>query len=157
MIANDKKKIFSLPRSGSQMSVAKDVSFSRFAWLLARSLRILGDLYTRLIIGRVPRTTSVQVLFDRVIHLNAVLGYFFPSLTYVLSQKILEGDHVAFRPFTDDSDKVSEIYEPIVRKLLLPCHSEIIIDIGANIRVHTVWLSRKVEPQWMIIAVEPEA
>jgi FkbM family methyltransferase len=138
------------------MSIAIHPSFSRFGWLLARSLRVLGKVYARLIIGPAPKTASVQVLFDRVIHLNAVLGYFIPPLTYVLSQKILEDNHVVFRPFTDDSDKVSENYEFIVHKLLSPRHSEVIIDVGANIGVHTVWLSRKVGPEGIILAVEPE-
>jgi FkbM family methyltransferase len=88
--------------------------------------------------------------------LNEVLGYFIPSLTYVLSRKIADEDQFVFRPFTDDADKVSETYEPIVRKLLSPKPSEVIVDIGANIGLHTIWLSRKVGSSGLVIAVEPE-
>jgi FkbM family methyltransferase len=73
-----------------------------------------------------------------------------------VSRKVVDKNLVAFRPFTDDADKVSETYEPIVRELLSPRPSEVIIDVGANIGVHTVWLSRKVGPSGLIIAVEPE-
>lgn len=138
------------------MSATKDRPFSRVGRIFARSLRVLGAFYAGLVMGPAPRTTSVQVLVDRVINLNAVVGYFIPSLTYVLSQKILDSDHVVFRPFTDDFEKVSDTYEPIVRKLLSPRHSEVIIDVGGNIGVHTIWLSRKVGPQGIILAVEPE-
>jgi FkbM family methyltransferase len=61
-----------------------------------------------------------------------------------------------FRPFTDDVDKLSESYEPIVRKLLSPLTSDIVVDIGANIGMHTIWLSRQVGSSGLVIAVEPE-
>ena len=138
------------------MSAANEVSLSRFAWILARALRFLGKVWASWITGLVPQTASVQPLIDRVLHLNEVLSYFIPSLTHVLSQKVLEGDYFVFRPFTDDADKVSEVYEPIVRQMLSPCLSEVVVDIGANIGVHTVWLSRKVGPSGVVLAVEPE-
>ena len=138
------------------MSAANEVSLSRFAWILARALRLLGKVWASWITGLVPQTASVQPLIDRVLHLNEVLSYFIPSLTHVLSQKVLEGDYFVFRPFTDDADKVSEVYEPIVRQMLSPCLSEVVVDIGANIGVHTVWLSRKVGPSGVVLAVEPE-
>lgn len=138
------------------MSAANEVSLSRFAWILARALRFLGKVWASWITGLVPHTASVQPLIDRVLHLNEVLSYFIPSLTHVLSQKVLEGDYFVFRPFTDDADKVSEIYEPIVRQMLSPCLLEVVVDIGANIGVHTVWLSRKVGPSGVVLAVEPE-
>jgi FkbM family methyltransferase len=138
------------------MSAANEVALSRFAWILARALRFLGKVWASWITGLVPQTASVQPLIDRVLHLNEVLSYFIPSLTHVLSQKVLEGNYLVFRPFTDDADKVSEIYEPIVREMLSPCLSEVFVDIGANIGVHTVWLSRKVGSSGVVLAVEPE-
>jgi len=138
------------------MSAAKEMSISRFSWVLARALRFLGKVWAWWITEFFPQRASVQPLIDRVLHLNEVLSYFIPSLTYVMSQRILEGDYLVFRPFTDDADKVSETYEPIVRELLSPCLSEVVVDIGANIGVHTVWLSRKVGPAGVVLAVEPE-
>jgi FkbM family methyltransferase len=44
----------------------------------------------------------------------------------------------------------------MVRKLLSPLVSDIVVDIGANIGVHTIWLSRQVGPSGLVIAVEPE-
>jgi FkbM family methyltransferase len=138
------------------MSAADEVSLSRFAWIIVRVLKFLGKVWASWITGLVPQTASVQPLIDRVLHLNEVLSYFIPSLTHILSQKVLEGDYFVFRAFTDDADKVSEIYEPIVRQMLSPCLSEVVVDIGANIGVHTVWLSRKVGPSGVVLAVEPE-
>lgn len=139
------------------MSAARVVvSLSRFGWVLARALRVLGKVWAWWITGLMPQTPSVQPLIDRVLHLNEVLSYFIPSLTHVMSQKILEGDYFVFRPFTDDVDKVSETYEPRVRELLSPRPSEVVVDIGANIGVHAVWLSRKVGPSGVVLAVEPE-
>jgi FkbM family methyltransferase len=40
--------------------------------------------------------------------------------------------------------------------MLSPCLSEVVVDVGANIGVHTVWLSRKVGPSGVVLAVEPE-
>jgi FkbM family methyltransferase len=138
------------------MSAANEVSLSRFAWILARALRFLGKVWASWITGLVPQTASVQPLVDRVLHLNEVLSYFIPSLTHVLSQTVMEGDYFVFRPFTDDADKVSEMYEPIVRQMLSPCLSDVAVDVGANIGVHTVWLSRRVGPSGVVLAVEPE-
>ena len=138
------------------MSAVNEIHLSRFAWILARALRFVGRVWAVWITGLVPRTASVQPLIDRVLHLNEVLSYFIPSLTYVLSQKVLDGDCLMFRPFTDDADKVSETYEPIVREMLSPRLSEVVVDIGANIGVHSVWLSRKVGPSGVVLAVEPE-
>jgi len=103
-----------------------------------------------------PKTYSAQLMTDRALHLNEALGLMVPSLTHVLSRKVEGGSLFAFRPFTDDADKVSQSYEQIVRKLLSPHPSEVIVDIGANIGWHTVWLSKKVGPLGKVIAVEPE-
>lgn len=138
------------------MSDASEISVSRFAWIFARALRFLGKVWASWITGLVPLTASVQPLIDRVLHLNEVLGYLIPSLTQILSQKVSEGDYLVFRPFTDDADKVSEVYEPVVREMLSPRLSEFVVDIGANIGVHTVWLSRKVGASGVVLAVEPE-
>jgi len=77
-------------------------------------------------------------------------------MTHVVSIKVNEGNHFAFRPFTDDTDRVSGAYEATVRRLISPRPSEVIVDIGANIGVHTVWLSRKVGPSGKVLAVEAE-
>ncbi len=103
-----------------------------------------------------PKTPSVQLMTDRALHLNEALGLVMPSLTYVLSRKTEEGNWFAFRPFTDDADRLSQSYEQVVRRLLSPHSSEVIFDIGANIGWHTVWLSRKVGPSGKVLAVEPE-
>jgi len=95
-------------------------------------------------------------MIDRVLHLNVALGLMVPSLTCVLSRQTEEGGWFAFRPFTDDSDKLSQSYEQIVRRLLSPHPSEGIVDIGANIGWHTVWLSKKVGPSGKALAAEPE-
>src|SRR6267143_4904 len=113
-------------------------------------------VWARSIRGIAPQSSFIQLMVDRVLHLNEVLGYFLPSLTFVLSLKRLGQDCIVFRPFTDDADKVSESYEPMVRKLLSPLVSDIVVDIGANIGVHTIWLSRQVGPSGLVIAVEPE-
>src|SRR5206468_12565356 len=75
---------------------------------------------------------------------------------YVLSQEASDGVHFVFRPFTDDADRLSETYEPIVRRLLSPQLSDVVVDVGANIGAHTVWLARKVGPSGLILAIEPE-
>jgi len=67
-----------------------------------------------------------------------------------------EGSWFAFRPFTDDADKISRSYEQAVRRMLSPHGSETIIDIGANIGWHSVWLSKRVGPSGKVLAVEPE-
>jgi len=132
-------------------------SFNRFAWALARCLRIPGIFWEKWIAKLLfPKTHSVQLMTDRVLHLNEALGLMIPSLTHVLSRRMEEGSWFAFRPFTDDADKISQSYEQVVRRLLSPCPSEIIVDIGANIGWHTVWLSKKVGPSGKILAVEPE-
>lgn len=145
-----------LRQEKKDFGAGKELSFSRFAWTFARALRVGGIVWARWIRAIAPRSTSVQVMVDRVIHLNEVLGYFLPSLTYVLSLKSLGQVSIVFRPFTDDADKVSESYEPMVRKLLSPLASDIVVDIGANIGVHTIWLSRQVGPSGLVVAVEPE-
>jgi FkbM family methyltransferase len=139
-----------------ETDAVKGLSFSRFAWALARTLRVLGRVWARSITETIPPSPYVQRLIGRVLHLNEVLGYFLPSLTYVLSSKTLDRDRIVFRPFTDDVDKVSESYEPMVRKLLSPLTSEVVVDIGANIGIHSIWLSRLVGPSGQVIAVEPE-
>src|SRR5438093_822184 len=138
------------------MSTYDDRSFNRFAWVLAKSLTIVGVAWARCITTLVPKTPSLQLWVDRILHLNEVLGYFVPSLTYVMSRALVDGNYFVFRPFTDDADKVSETYESRVRELISPHQSDVIIDVGANIGVHTVWLSRKVGPSGMVLAVEPE-
>jgi len=40
--------------------------------------------------------------------------------------------------------------------MLSPLASDIVVDIGANIGVHTIWLSRRVGSTGLVIAVEPE-
>src|SRR5439155_9809322 len=141
----------------SRKLAQQTASFSRFAWALARSLRIPGMFWEKLIAKLLfPKTYSAQLMTDRALHLNEALGLMVPSLTHVLSRKVEGGSLFAFRPFTDDADKVSQSYEQIVRKLLSPHPSEVIVDIGANIGWHTVWLSKKVGPLGKVIAVEPE-
>src|SRR6266480_2212608 len=103
----------------------KEQSFSRFAWILARCLRRLGEVWAGWIKKSVPTTVSVQHVVDRVTHLNQALGYLVPALTYVLSQEASDGVHFVFRPFTDDADRISETYEPIVRRLLSPQLSDV--------------------------------
>jgi FkbM family methyltransferase len=131
-------------------------STSYFAWVLAKALRLLGGMFGLLIKHVDPRSMSIQVIVDRVLHLNEVLGYFLPSLAFVLSRAMVDENDMIFRPFTDDVDKLTHSYEPKVRELLSPLPSDIVIDVGANIGVHTVWLAQKVGPSGLIIAVEPE-
>jgi FkbM family methyltransferase len=145
-----------------QVSLVKEYSadlrlrFNRFAWIVARTLRVLGRVWARLIQAIAPGSYSAQPMVDRFLHLNEVLGYLLPSLTYVVSEKVMKGSRIAFRPFTDDADKVFESYEPMVRTLLSPVASAVVVDIGANIGTHTIWLSRKVGPSGLVVAVEPE-
>ncbi len=132
------------------------MSFSGFAWLLSKSLRGAGRALGTGLSRTSPDSSSLRLLRDRLLHLNEAFGYFLPSLTRVVSLLVVGENSFFFRPFTDDADKVSADYEPIVRGLLSPNTSEIIIDVGANIGRHTVWLSRRVGPSGLVIAIEPE-
>jgi FkbM family methyltransferase len=130
---------------------------SYFGWALARSLRVLGKVWVKCI-GQVllPSTPSAQLWKDRFLHLNEAVGQIFPILTLVISCKTFEGTRFFFRPFTDDADKVSAHYEKVVRELISPRPSEVVVDAGANIGTHTVWLSKQVGPSGMVLAIEPE-
>lgn len=130
---------------------------SQFAWALARFLRVLGKAWVRWIADPLlPKTSSVQVWRDRFLHLNQAVGDLIPSLTHVVSYETLQGSRLAFRPFTDDADRVSNHYEQIARQLLSPQPSDVIVDVGANIGIHTIWLAKKVGPSGLILAIEPE-
>lgn len=104
-----------------------------------------------------PRTLSAQHVIDRVRHLNLVLGYLLPSLTYVLSLGTVDGANFLFRPFTDDADRIRASYEPIVRRLVSPQLDEVIVDVGANIGSHSIWFAKKVGPSGLVLAIEPES
>jgi len=130
---------------------------SYFGWALARSLRILGKVWVKCIgEALLPPTPLAQLWKDRFLHLNEAVGQVFPLLTFVISCKTFEGTRFLFRPFTDDADKVSGDYEKIVRELISPKPSEVVVDAGANIGTHTVWLSKKVGPSGLVLAIEPE-
>src|SRR5437016_12270967 len=118
---------------------------SRFAWALARFLRVLGNAWVRWIADPLlPETSTVQLWRDRLLHLNQAVGDLFPSLTHVVWIETVLDNCLVILPFTDDTDRVSEDYENIVRQLLSPQTSEVIIDAGANIGRHTVWFARRV-------------
>jgi len=130
---------------------------SRFAWALARFLRVLGNAWVRWIADPLlPETSTVQLWRDRLLHLNQAVGDLFPSLTHVVWFETVQENCLVFRPFTDDADRVSETYEHIVRQLLSPQTSEVIVDVGANIGIHTVWFARRVGPSGLVLAIEPE-
>jgi len=130
---------------------------SYFGWALAKSLRVIGKVWVRCIIEPLlPPTPSARLWKGRFLHLNEAVGQIFPLLTYVISCKTFEGTRFVFRPFTDDVDKVSADYERIVRELMSPKPSEVVVDAGANIGTHTVWLSKKVGPSGLVLAIEPE-
>ena len=119
---------------------------SYFGWALAKSLRVIGKVWVRCIIEPLlPPTPSARLWKGRFLHLNEAVGQIFPLRT-----------RFVFRPFTDDVDKVSADYERIVRELMSPKPSEVVVDAGANIGTHTVWLSKKVGPSGLVLAIEPE-
>ncbi len=132
------------------------LNFRQSAWDLARFLRLCGRALSFPLETSHSREAHLRLLSDRLRHLNQIVGHYFPPTRNILACEIVDGFNFAFRPFTDDADRLADIYEPAVRRLLSPASSEVILDVGANIGRHALWLSRKVGPCGIVLAIEPE-
>jgi FkbM family methyltransferase len=74
----------------------------------------------------------------------------------ILAKRHVNKLTIAFRPFTDDVDKTASTYETNTRSLIDLHNANVAIDVGANIGVLTLWISRIVGPTGKVLALEPE-